>query len=99
MHRLHAVKGFLVAAATLGLSGLAHAADITGAGATFPYPLYSKWAEAYKKADRRGSTTSPSARGGGIKQIKAKTVDFGASDAPLEAMTSKSRASCSSRWR
>lgn len=60
------------------------AADITGAGATFPYPIYSKWAEAYKAATGIGLNYQSIGSGGGIKQIKAKTVDFGASDMPLK---------------
>src|SRR3546814_5484393 len=59
--------------------------DITGAGATFPYPIYSKWAEAYKAASGVGLNYQSIGSGGGIKQIKAKTVDFGASDMPLKA--------------
>jgi len=62
----------------------AHAADITGAGATFPYPVYSKWAEAYKAKTGIGLNYQSIGSGGGIKQIKAKTVDFGASDMPLK---------------
>ena len=62
----------------------AYAADITGAGATFPYPVYAKWAEAYKAATGIGMNYQSIGSGGGIKQIKAKTVDFGASDAPLK---------------
>lgn len=61
------------------------AADITGAGATFPYPIYSKWAEAYKAASGIGLNYQSIGSGGGIKQINAKTVDFGASDMPLKA--------------
>jgi phosphate transport system substrate-binding protein len=61
------------------------AADITGAGATFPYPIYAKWAEEYKKASGNGLNYQSIGSGGGIKQIKAKTVDFGASDMPLKA--------------
>jgi len=60
------------------------AADITGAGATFPYPIYAKWAEAYKAATGNGLNYQSIGSGGGIKQIKAKTVDFGASDMPLK---------------
>ncbi|HEV2612965.1 MAG TPA: phosphate ABC transporter substrate-binding protein PstS [Noviherbaspirillum sp.] len=60
------------------------AADITGAGATFPYPIYAKWAEEYKKATGNGLNYQSIGSGGGIKQIKAKTVDFGASDMPLK---------------
>ena len=61
------------------------AADITGAGATFPYPIYAKWADAYKKETGTGMNYQSIGSGGGIKQIKAKTVDFGASDMPLKA--------------
>lgn len=61
------------------------AADITGAGATFPYPLYAKWAEQYKAQSGTGMNYQSIGSGGGIKQISAKTVDFGASDAPLSA--------------
>ncbi len=61
------------------------AADITGAGATFPYPLYAKWAEQYKAKTGTGMNYQSIGSGGGIKQIQAKTVDFGASDAPLTA--------------
>jgi phosphate transport system substrate-binding protein len=63
----------------------AAAAEITGAGATFPYPLYSKWAEAYKAKTGVGLNYQSIGSGGGIKQITAKTVDFGATDAPLTA--------------
>jgi phosphate transport system substrate-binding protein len=58
-------------------------ADISGAGATFPYPIYAKWADAYKKETGIGLNYQSIGSGGGIKQIKAKTVTFGASDAPL----------------
>lgn len=68
----------------LGGSWPACAADIQGAGATFPYPLYAKWAEAYKKQSGVGLNYQPIGSGGGIKQIKAKTVTFGASDMPLK---------------
>ena len=61
----------------------AQAADISGAGATFPYPIYAKWADAYKKETGVGMNYQSIGSGGGIKQIKAKTVTFGASDAPL----------------
>ncbi len=63
--------------------GQARAVDITGAGATFPYPVYAKWAEAYRTATGNGLNYQSIGSGGGIKQIKAKTVDFGASDKPL----------------
>ena len=62
----------------------AHAADISGAGATFPAPLYAKWAETYKATTGVGLNYQASGSGGGIKQIKAKTVDFGATDKPLK---------------
>jgi len=71
--------GFAVAAAL----PLTAAADITGAGATFPYPIYAKWADAYKKSTGNGMNYQSIGSGGGIKQITAKTVDFGASDMPL----------------
>jgi phosphate transport system substrate-binding protein len=60
------------------------AETITGAGATFPYPVYSKWAAAYQKVSGVQLNYQSIGSGGGIQQIKAKTVDFGASDAPLE---------------
>jgi phosphate transport system substrate-binding protein len=59
------------------------AIDISGAGATFPYPIYAKWADAYKKETGNGLNYQSIGSGGGIKQIKAKTVVFGATDAPL----------------
>ena len=62
----------------------ASAADISGAGATFPYPIYAKWADAYKTATGVGLNYQSIGSGGGIKQIKAKTVTFGASDMPLK---------------
>jgi phosphate transport system substrate-binding protein len=73
------------AAACLGLAAGAVAAnDISGAGATFPYPIYAKWADAYKKLTGIGLNYQSIGSGGGIKQIKAKTVTFGASDMPLK---------------
>ena len=76
----------LLAAATLalGIAAPALAVDITGAGATFPYPIYAKWAEAYKAKTGVGMNYQSIGSGGGIAQIKAKTVDFGASDMPLK---------------
>src|SRR5689334_12460499 len=71
-----------MAALTVGAAALA--ADISGAGATFPYPVYSKWADAYKKQTGVGLNYQSIGSGGGIKQIKAKTVTFGASDMPLK---------------
>jgi phosphate transport system substrate-binding protein len=75
-----------VAAAGLMLAtlGSANAAEVSGAGATFPYPIYAKWADAYKKESGIAMNYQSIGSGGGIKQIKAKTVTFGASDAPLE---------------
>ena len=62
----------------------AAAADLTGAGATFPYPIYAKWAESYKAATGNGLNYQSVGSGAGVKQIKAKTVDFGATDSPLK---------------
>ena len=76
---LAAAAGFLAVSAY----AQANAADISGAGATFPYPIYAKWADAYKKLTGSGLNYQSIGSGGGIKQIKAKTVTFGASDAPL----------------
>jgi phosphate transport system substrate-binding protein len=73
-----------LATAVLALSSAAaNAIDISGAGATFPYPIYAKWADAYKKETGSGLNYQSIGSGGGIKQIKAKTVTFGATDAPL----------------
>ena len=72
-------------AAALALPATAFAADITGAGATFPDPIYAKWADAYKKATGMGMNYQSIGSGGGIKQITAKTVNFGASDMPMKA--------------
>jgi phosphate transport system substrate-binding protein len=76
----------LVAASVIGIfaGSAAHAVDITGAGATFPFPIYSKWAEAYKKETNIGLNYQSIGSGGGIRQIRAKTVDFGATDAPIK---------------
>ncbi len=73
----------IAAAASLSLAAAA-ATDISGAGATFPYPIYAKWADAYKKLTGVGLNYQSIGSGGGIKQIKAKTVTFGASDMPLK---------------
>src|SRR3569833_4079371 len=73
----------LAATAALSVAAVAQAADISAAGATFPYPVYSKWADAYKKSTGVGLNYQSIGSGGGIKQIKAKTVTFGASDMPL----------------
>jgi phosphate transport system substrate-binding protein len=73
------MAGAIVAAATSAASAI----DISGAGATFPYPIYAKWADAYKKETGVGLNYQSIGSGGGIKQIEAKTVVFGATDAPL----------------
>lgn len=75
-----------VAAAALATMamGSALAADITGAGATFPFPIYAKWAEAYKKETGTGMNYQSIGSSGGIRQIRAKTVAFGATDAPVK---------------
>ncbi len=84
MIRKATLRGFL--AATVLVFGVqAQAADITGAGATFPYPIYAKWADAYKTKTGVGMNYQSIGSGGGIAQIKAKTVDFGATDMPLKA--------------
>src|SRR4249920_1589003 len=67
----------------IGSTG-AQAVDITGAGATFPYPIYAKWADAYRKSTGVGMNYQSIGSGGGIKQITSKTVDFGASDMPMQ---------------
>ena len=82
-----AAAGALAAVSTMTSA----AADISGAGATFPYPIYAKWADAYKKATGVGLNYQSIGSGGGIKQIEANTVTFGASDMPLktEELTKK----------
>jgi len=79
--KILAAAGALVAVPTM----TAVAADISGAGATFPYPIYAKWADTYKKASGVGLNYQSIGSGGGIKQIEANTVTFGASDMPLKA--------------
>src|SRR6202011_5321125 len=81
---MQTVKRILIAAAAASVTLAAVAADISGAGATFPYPIYAKWADAYKKLTEIGLNYQSIGSGGGIKQIKAKTVTFGASDMPLK---------------
>jgi phosphate transport system substrate-binding protein len=83
MQIIDKVKVFLAGLAILGCA-TAQADEISGAGATFPYPVYAKWADAYKTATGIGLNYQSIGSGGGIKQIKAKTVTFGASDKPLE---------------
>mgnify|MGYP000981837031 CR=1 FL=1 len=79
------VKTLVAAGLVAAASTSAFAADITGAGATFPFPIYSKWADAYKKETGNGLNYQSIGSGAGIKQIQAKTVTFGATDAPLTA--------------
>ena len=78
------LKSLLVTLGLCAASLTAMAADITGAGATFPYPIYAKWAEAYKKQTGVGLNYQSIGSSGGLKQIRAKTVAFGASDAPVK---------------
>jgi len=75
--------GLIFAACTVALPA-AQAQDVTGAGASFPAPIYAKWADAYNKASGARINYQSVGSGAGIRQIKAKTVDFGASDAPLK---------------
>lgn len=84
MIKMNRILSSIGVAAALLSASVAFAGDITGAGATFPYPVYAKWAEAYKTQTDIGLNYQSIGSGGGIKQIKAKTVDFGASDAPLK---------------
>jgi phosphate transport system substrate-binding protein len=77
------IKMMAVAGVVAAAIAPATAADISGAGATFPYPIYAKWADAYKKETGVGMNYQSIGSGGGIKQIQAKTVTFGATDAPL----------------
>src|ERR1044071_6996924 len=74
----------IAGAIAIGAAIPAVAIDISGAGATFPYPIYAKWADAYKKETNNGLNYQSIGSGGGIKQISAKTVTFGASDMPLK---------------
>jgi phosphate transport system substrate-binding protein len=81
-------KSFLRSAlvvAVIGAAAPSLAADISGAGATFPYPIYAKWADTYKKDTGVGLNYQSIGSGGGIKQIIARTVTFGATDAPMKA--------------
>lgn len=74
----------MIVGAAIAASAPVLAADITGAGATFPYPIYAKWAEAYKATTGTGLNYQSIGSSGGIKQIRSKTVAFGATDAPLK---------------
>ena len=79
------IQSVAVAALASVAWSAAWAADITGAGATFPFPIYAKWAEGYKAASGNGLNYQSIGSSGGIRQIKAKTVTFGATDAPMSA--------------
>jgi len=79
------LRSILAAAAVAFSVSASFAADISGAGATFPFPIYAKWADSYKKETGNGLNYQSIGSGAGIKQIKAKTVTFGATDAPLKA--------------
>lgn len=78
------LKALAAAAMATVALGTAHAADITGAGATFPFPIYAKWAEMYKAQTGTGLNYQSIGSSGGLRQIRAKTVAFGASDAPVK---------------
>ncbi len=78
------LAGLIAGIAAAGIASAALAANISGAGATFPYPIYSKWANAYKSETGNGLNYQSIGSGGGIKQIEAKTVTFGASDMPMK---------------
>jgi phosphate transport system substrate-binding protein len=84
MKMQHTLKSIVVAGSALMAFTSVMAADMTGAGATFPYPIYAKWAETYKASTGNGLNYQSIGSGAGIKQIKAGTVDFGASDMPLQ---------------
>ena len=80
----HAIlSGIAAAAVAVAFTGAAFAADISGAGSTFIYPVFAKWADAYKTATGTGLNYQSIGSGGGIKQVEAKTVTFGATDKPL----------------
>ncbi|WP_428852805.1 phosphate ABC transporter substrate-binding protein PstS [Imbroritus primus] len=78
------VKTTVAGLVSLAVMGAAFAAEVTGAGASFPAPVYSKWAEGYQKATGNKVNYQSIGSSGGLRQINAKTVDFGASDAPLK---------------
>src|ERR1700683_822881 len=84
MNAFNPKQMLLTALGVMAFAGAADAGDISGAGATFPYPVYSKRADAYKQQTGVGLNSLSIGSGVGIKQIKAKTVTFGASDMPLE---------------
>jgi phosphate transport system substrate-binding protein len=83
MTSISLTRALAVAAASTLLAATAFAQDVTGAGATFPAPLYAKWADAYNKATGQKINYQSVGSGAGMRQIRGKTVDFGASDVPL----------------
>src|SRR5271168_1345824 len=78
------LKKLVATISAMAIAGGAIAANISGAGATFPAPVYAKWAETYKAQTGNALNYQAIGSGGGIKQINASTVDFGASDKPLK---------------
>jgi len=78
------IRATLVAGLAVAATVSARAQDITGAGATFPFPIYAKWADAYKKETGIGLNYQSIGSGAGVKQILSRTVVFGATDAPLQ---------------
>jgi phosphate transport system substrate-binding protein len=84
MKRLGVAVATMSVSMTVTMAAASAATEISGAGATFPYPIYAKWADAYKTKTGVGLNYQSIGSGGGIKQIKAKTVTFGASDMPLK---------------
>jgi phosphate transport system substrate-binding protein len=84
MTKTSILRAALVATALSAGALSARAADISGAGSTFIYPVFAKWADTYKKQSGTGINYQSIGSGGGIKQIKANTVTFGATDAPLK---------------
>ena len=92
MHKTTTALSFAIASlAALALSSPVHAQEVTGAGASFPAPVYAKWASDYNKATGVKVNYQSIGSGGGIKQIDSKTVDFGASDMPLSDEELKSK--------
>ena len=81
------VRAALAGACVVAVAMPLQAAEISGAGATFPYPIYAKWAEAYQQTSGVQLNYQSIGSGGGIKQIRARTVTFGATDKPLKPMT------------
>ena len=93
------LRSFLSATVVAASVSCAWAGDISGAGATFPFPIYSKWAAAYQQATGNGLNYQSIGSGAGIKQIRAKTVTFGASDAPLPETAARGHAAPAQSWR